>query len=95
MQLRSSWLQKKNLRMWSSHKQRNREWRNPNHAGPSTIDGRKCSREADRLLLDARENVGAPTSQRRQRRSPNQYTGYMALMIESVETDPSSFEEVV
>ena len=26
---------------------------------------RKCTREADRLLQDARENVGAPTSQRK------------------------------
>jgi hypothetical protein len=51
------------------------------------------TREADRLLQDARENVGAPTSQHRQRRSPDRYTGYMALMSELVETEPSSFEE--
>ena len=34
------------------------------HAEPSTRDGKKCTRYADELLLDARENVGAPTSQR-------------------------------
>ncbi|MCY6488101.1 hypothetical protein, partial [Actinobacillus pleuropneumoniae] len=28
----------------------------------SSREGRKCTREADRLLDDARENVGAPTS---------------------------------
>ena len=28
-------------------------------------EGRKRAREADRLLQDARENVGAPISQRR------------------------------
>ena len=28
----------------------------------SSKDGRRCTREADRFLLDARENVGAPTS---------------------------------
>ena len=28
----------------------------------SSRDGRKHTKEADRLLLDARENVGAPTS---------------------------------
>ena len=45
--------------------------------------------------MDARENVGAPSSQRRQRRSPERYTGYMALIRECVETEPSSFEEAV
>ena len=58
----------------------------------SSRDGRKRTREADRLLEDARENVGAPSSQHRQRRSPNRYTGYMALAGECVETEPSSFE---
>jgi len=31
----------------------------------SSRDGRKCSREADRLMLDVRENVGQPSSQHR------------------------------
>lgn len=66
----------------------------PTHAEIS-IDGRKHTKESDKLLHDARENVGAPTSQRRQRRSPYQYTGYMALLSELVEIEPSSFEEVV
>lgn len=39
--------------------------------------------------------MGAPSSQRRQRRSPERYTRYMALTGESVETEPSSFEEAV
>jgi len=63
----------------------------PIHAETSR-DGRKHTREAD-LMHDARENVEAPTSHRRQRRSPNQYTSYMALMSESVEIDSSSFKE--
>ena len=46
----------------------------------SSRDGQKRTREVERLLEDARENVGAPSSQRRQRRSPERYTGYMALM---------------
>ena len=58
-------------------------------------DGRKRSREADRLMLDAWENVGHPSSQCRQRRSPERYTGYMALVGECVDTEPSSFEEAV
>ena len=57
--------------------------------------GWKRTREVDRLLEDARENVGAPSSQRKQRRSQKSYTGYMALAGECVETDPSSFEEAV
>ena len=55
----------------------------------------ESSREVDRLLDDARENVGAPTSQRRQRRSHERYTGYMALMSKCVVTEPSFFEEDV
>ena len=39
--------------------------------------------------------MGAPLNQRRHRRSPDWYTGYMALMIEIVEIEPSYFEEVV
>ena len=35
------------------------------HAEPSTRNGRKCTREADRLMLDAIEHVGAPTSHHR------------------------------
>ena len=35
------------------------------HAEPSTRNGRKHTREAERLMLDATENVGAPTSQHR------------------------------
>ena len=38
-------------------------------------DGRKRTREADRLLKDVRENAGAPSSQHRQRMSPERYTG--------------------
>ena len=58
-------------------------------------DGRNHNREASIFMHDARKNVGAPTSQHMQRRSPNQYTGYMALMSESVEIEPSSFEEAM
>ena len=50
------------------------------HAEPSTRNGRKRTREADILMLDATEHTGAPTSQCRQRRSPNKYTRYMVLM---------------
>ena len=61
----------------------------------SSRDGKKCSREADRLVMDARENAGQASSQRRERRSPERYTSYMALFGECVDTEPSSFEEVV
>ena len=39
--------------------------------------------------------MGEPSSQRRQRRSPDRYIGYMALVGECVETEPSSFEEAL
>jgi len=58
-------------------------------------EGSKQTREVDRLLHDARENVGQPTSQRRQTRLPSRYTDYMALVSESVETEPPSFKEAV
>lgn len=65
----------------------------PTHVETSK-DKREHTREADILMYDDRENVGAPTSQHRKRRSPDQYTGYMALMSKSVEIEPYSFEEV-
>ena len=37
------------------------------HLEPSIINGRRCTTEADRLRLNVVQNVGAPTSQRRQR----------------------------
>ena len=58
-------------------------------------EGRKRTRGVERLVKDARENVGAPSNQHMQRRSLDQYTGYMAIMIELVESKPSSFKEVV
>ena len=64
------------------------------HAAP-TIRGRKRTTEAEQIILDAEKIVGAPTSQRRQRQSPDRYTRYMALMSKCIVTEPSSFEEVV
>jgi len=61
----------------------------------SSRDERKCSWEADRLMLDVRENVEQPSFQHRQRRSPERYTGYMALVGECVATELSSFQETV
>ena len=62
----------------------------------STIKiGRRCTTEADRLRLDVAQNVGAPTSQRRQRESPDLFTGYMDLMRKCIVTNPSSFQEAV
>lgn len=66
----------------------------PTHV-ESSRDGRKHTKEAKKLLHDSTENVGAPTSQRRQRRSSERYTSYMVSMSGSVEIEPSSFEEVV
>ena len=50
------------------------------HVDPSIINGRRCTMEADRLRLDIAENVGAPTSQCRQRQSPDRFIVYMDLM---------------
>ena len=57
------------------------------HAAP-TIRGRKCTTEAERLAQDVEKVVGAPTSQRRQRQSPELYTGYMALVSKCIVTGP-------
>ena len=61
------------------------------HAEPSIRNGRKCTMEADRLIIDVAENVGAPTSQRRQRQSPYRFTRYMSLMRKCIVTESSSF----
>ena len=63
------------------------------HADPSTRNGRNHTKEADGLMLDVVENVGAPTSQRRYTRSPDRYIGHVALMSEFIVTEPSYFEE--
>jgi hypothetical protein len=65
------------------------------HAKPSIRNGRKHTTKADRLRLDVAQNVGAHTSQHRQRQSPDRFTGYMALMRKCIVTEPSSFEEAV
>ena len=55
------------------------------HVDPSIRNGRRRTIEVDRLRLDAVENVGAPTSECRQRQSPDRFTGYMALMRKCID----------
>jgi hypothetical protein len=62
---------------------------------PSIKNGRKNTMEADRLRLDAAQNVGAPTSQHRQRQSPDRFAGYMDLIRKCIVTKPSYFQEEV
>jgi len=66
----------------------------PTHT-ESSRDGRNHTKEASMLLHDARANVGAATSQCRQRNSPQRYTSYMDLMSRCVENDPSYLKEEV
>ena len=60
-----------------------------------TIRGWKRTIEVERLAQDVEKVVGAPTSQRRQRQSPDRYTGYMDLMSKCIMKEPSYFEEAV
>ena len=64
------------------------------HAMPN-IRRRNRTTKSERLNFDAAQNVGAPTSQRRQRQSPDRFTGYMALMSKCIVKEPYSFEEAV
>ena len=64
------------------------------HVAP-TIRGRKRTTQSKRLNLDAEKIVGAPTSQRKQRQSPDRYSGYMALMSKCIMRKPSSFKEAM
>ena len=63
------------------------------HAEPNIRQGRKRTIEAERLKLDAAQNLGVPISQRRQRQSPDRFTGYMALMSKCIVIEPYYFEE--
>ena len=65
------------------------------NAEPNIRQGKKRTTEAERLKLDGAQNVGVPTSQRRQRQSPNRFTGYMALMRKFIVTKPYSFQEAM
>jgi hypothetical protein len=62
-----------------------------NHADPSIINFRNHTKKDDRLRLDVAQNVGAPTSHRRQRQSTDRFTRYMDLMRKCIVTEPSSF----
>ena len=63
-------------------------------AEPNIRTGRKRTTKAERLKLDVTENVGVPTSQCRQKQSPDHFTRYMALMSKCIVTEPYYFEEV-
>jgi hypothetical protein len=65
------------------------------HVEPSIKNGKKCTTEDDRLRLDVAQNVGAPTSQCRQRQSPDRFIGYLDLMRKCIVTEPSSFQEEI
>jgi hypothetical protein len=64
-------------------------------AETSIINGRKRTTKADRLRLDAAQNIGAPISQRRQRQSLDRFAVYMDLMRKCIVIEPSSFQEAV
>ena len=65
------------------------------HVETSIKNGRKCTTKANRLSLNVAQNVGVPTSQCRQRQTPDRFAGYMALMRKCIVTEPSSFQEAV
>ena len=65
------------------------------HAEPNIRTGKRRTTEAERLKLDVALNVGVPTSQRRQRQSPDLFTRYMSLMRKCIVTEPYSFQEAV
>ena len=65
------------------------------HVEPNIRTGRKRTIEAKRLKLDVAQNVGVPTLHHRQRQSPDQFIGYMALMRKCIVTEPCSFQEAV
>lgn len=54
-----------------------------NQTKPSR-EGRKRTREAERPVEDAGENVGAPSNLRRESMSPKRYVCHMALMTKLV-----------
>ena len=56
---------------------------------PPTTSGR-TSREVRQTLRDTEEFIGAPRTEKRQRRQPNRYKALVAQVEE-----PSSFQEVV
>lgn len=56
---------------------------------------RKRTRESNRLVWDARGDVGNPPNLCQQTRSPERYIGYMSLMAKLIGTKPSCFEEAI
>ena len=63
------------------------------HVEPNIRQGGERTTEAEGLKVDAAQKVGVPTSQHRQRQSPDRFTRYMALMSKCIVIEPSYFEE--
>jgi len=55
----------------------------------STVDRRNC--EVQQRLRDAQEFVGTPRTGSKQQRQLEKYTGYMALLNQLVDCEPSSY----
>jgi hypothetical protein len=66
----------------------------PTEIVPPTT-GRKRNREISQTLRDAHEFIGAPSTSFRQSRPPQRYLGYMALMSDLIDREPSSFQEAL
>jgi hypothetical protein len=56
--------------------------------------GRKRNREVSQTLRDAQKFVGAPRTSVRRSRAPQRYLGYMALMSDLIDREPSNFPNV-
>jgi hypothetical protein len=48
-----------------------------------------------RELIQDAEKYGAPEGTMRQRKKPNPFSSYMALMCDLIEKEPTCFEEVI
>ena len=61
------------------------------HTDPNIKTGRRCTIEVERLKLGVAQNVGDLSSLRKQRKSPDRFTGYMARIRKCIVTKPYYF----
>jgi len=59
---------------------------------PSSTIGER-NQEVEQTLQDAREFMGAPKIGSRQRKQLDKYNGYMTLLNQWVDSDPSNYYE--
>ena len=62
---------------------------------PNELISRKRKNARDREVIDEAKRHGVPEGTIQERKNPNSYLGYVALMCDLVDKEPIYFEEAI